>query len=139
MLEAVEAAISNCDIFISAAAVSDFTPKAAKKKIETKKGGPTLKLTPTPKILERIKDSKAVKVGFKALHGTSEKELCDAALKSLKKYRLDLVVANDVKRGAFGSDDNDVYIVNGKRKPIHIKDKKEEIARRILDAIEKGE
>jgi len=138
MLEAVEAVISDCDIFISAAAVSDFAPKATKKKIETERGDLTLKLAPTPKILERIKDSKARKVGFKALYGVSKKELCDTALKSLKKYGLDMVVANDVKKGAFGSDENDVYIVEKKGKPRHMKDTKEEIARCIFDLIKRG-
>jgi phosphopantothenoylcysteine decarboxylase/phosphopantothenate--cysteine ligase len=138
MLKAVESGITDCDIFISAAAVSDFTPKAAKKKIETERGELTLELAPTPKILEHIKDSKAFKVGFKALHGVSKKELCDAALKSLKKYKLDLVVANDVKHGTFGSDENDVFIVRGKGESTHIKDTKEEIARHILDGVNVG-
>lgn len=137
MLEAVKTAVSNCDIFISAAAVSDFAPKVAKKKIETEKGDLTLKLVPTPKILERIKNSKALKVGFKALYGVSEKELCAAAVNSLKKYRLDMVVANDVKKGTLGADENDVYIVDRKGKSKHIKDTKEEIARRILDLIKR--
>ena len=135
MLEAAEAAIKDCDIFVSAAAVSDYTLKPEKKKIETEKGDLTLELSPTSKILEHIKDSKALKVGFKALHGVSEKELTDAAKKSLKKYKLDMVVANDVKRGAFGADDNDVYIIDRKGKPKHIKDTKEEIARHIFDKI----
>jgi phosphopantothenoylcysteine decarboxylase/phosphopantothenate--cysteine ligase len=135
MLKAVEAAISDCDIFVSAAAVSDFTPKAAKKKIETEKGDLLLKLAPTPKILDHIKSSKALKVGFKAMHGVKEKELCDAALKSLKNCKLDMVVANDVSKGTFGSDENEVFIVTGKGKPRHIKDTKEEIAGHILDTI----
>ncbi|MEE9474715.1 MAG: bifunctional phosphopantothenoylcysteine decarboxylase/phosphopantothenate--cysteine ligase CoaBC, partial [Candidatus Hydrothermarchaeaceae archaeon] len=59
MLEAVEAAIPDCDIFISAAAVSDFAPSPTKKKIDTERGDLALKLMPTPKILERIKTSKA--------------------------------------------------------------------------------
>lgn len=137
MLEAVGSAISDCDIFISAAAVSDFTPKAAKKKMGTEKGGLALNLTPTPKILEHVKGSKAFKVGFKALHSVSEKELTSAAKRLMQKYRLDMVVANDVSNGSFGSDENDVYIVDGKGKPKHIKDKKSEIAKYIFDKIKK--
>ncbi len=138
MLGAAEAAIKDCDIFVSAAAVSDYTLKPKKKKIETEKGNLTLELSPTPKILEHIKNSKALKVGFKALYDVSEKELTESAEKSLKKYKLDIVVANDVKKGVFGSDDNDVYIIDRKGKPKHIKDTKEEIARHIFDTIKFG-
>jgi phosphopantothenoylcysteine decarboxylase/phosphopantothenate--cysteine ligase len=138
MLKAVESAITDCDVFISAAAVSDFSLKRAKRKIETEKGGLALTLTPTPKILDSVKGSKAFKVGFKALHGVSKKELLGAAKKSLEKYSLDMVVANDVAKGTFGSDENDVYVLHGKGKPRHIKDTKEEIAKAIFDEIAKG-
>ncbi|MBU2559634.1 bifunctional phosphopantothenoylcysteine decarboxylase/phosphopantothenate--cysteine ligase CoaBC [archaeon] len=138
MLKAAKSEIARCDIFISAAAVSDFTPKVAKKKIETEKGDLALNLTPTPKILNSVKGSQAFKVGFKALHDVSEKELTAAAKKSMQKYKLDMVVANDVSKGTFGSDENDVYIVYGKGKPTHIKDTKEEIAKHIFDKIKKG-
>lgn len=137
MLKAVESAIADCDVFISAAAVSDFSLKQEKKKTETAKGDLTLNLTPTPKILERVRGSKVFKVGFKALHGVSEKELTDAAKKSMQKYKLDMVVANDVKSGTFGSDENDVYILRRKGKPKHVKDTKGEIARYIFDEIKK--
>jgi phosphopantothenoylcysteine decarboxylase/phosphopantothenate--cysteine ligase len=137
MLGAVEAAIKDCDIFISAAAVSDYTLKRSKKKIETEKGNLSLELSPTPKILEHIKEAKAFKVGFKALYDVSEKELIIAALGSLEKYGLDMVVANDVKSGAFGSDNNDVHIIDGKDEPLHVKDTKENIAGRLLDTIKK--
>jgi phosphopantothenoylcysteine decarboxylase/phosphopantothenate--cysteine ligase len=95
MLEVVESVISDSCIFISAAAVSDFTPKTSKKKIGTEKGDLTLKLAPTSKILGHVRDSKAFKVGFKALHGVSKKELSAAAKKSMQKYKLDMVVANE--------------------------------------------
>ncbi|MHC4397621.1 MAG: bifunctional phosphopantothenoylcysteine decarboxylase/phosphopantothenate--cysteine ligase CoaBC [Planctomycetota bacterium] len=137
MLKAVESVISCCDVFISAAAVSDFTPKTAKKKIGTEKGELTLKLTPTPKILDSIKGLKAFKVGFRALHDVSKKELISAAKKSMQKYKLDMVVANDVSGGSFGSDENDVHIIKRKGKSIHIKYSKEEIAKRIFDEIKK--
>jgi phosphopantothenoylcysteine decarboxylase/phosphopantothenate--cysteine ligase len=137
MLEAVESVFPGWDIFISAAAVSDFSTKKERKKIETEKGGLTLNLTPTPKILEHVKGLKVFKVGFKALHGVSKSELTSSAKKSLEKYRLDMVVANDVSKGTFGSDENDVYIVYGKGKSKHVKDRKEKIAKYIFDKIKK--
>lgn len=139
MLKAVEDVIFGCDIFISAAAVSDFTADASEKKIETEKGDLTLKLMPTPKILGHVKSAEALKVGFKAMHGVSEEELCGAALKSLEKYGLDMVVANDVGTGVFGSDENDVYIAGKEGKFLHMKATKEEIAGRILDLMRRGE
>jgi len=134
MLATVEK--ENCDVFISAAAVSDFTTKGAEKKIASKKPF-SLKLIPVPKILERIKNRRAFKVSFKALHNATKEELLKAAAKSLKDYNLDLVVANDVSKGVFGSEKNEVYLVS-KSGTVHVPlTTKAEIAEKILDAVAK--
>ncbi len=146
MLAAVEK--ENCDVFVSAAAVSDFTVRKADKKINSKVL--SLKLIPVPKILEKIKNRRAFKVCFKALHNATKEELLKAAAKSLKDYNLDLVVANDVSKGVFGSEKNEVYLVNSARKlagmpsslrksksgAVHVPlTTKAEIAEKILDAV----
>ncbi|MDI6654507.1 MAG: bifunctional phosphopantothenoylcysteine decarboxylase/phosphopantothenate--cysteine ligase CoaBC [Candidatus Hydrothermarchaeota archaeon] len=132
MLAAVEK--ENCDVFISAAAVSDFTTKSAEKKIAYKKPF-SLKLIPVPKILERIKNRRAFKVGFKAVHNATKEELLKAATKSLKDYNLDLAVANDVSKGVFGSEKNEVYLVS-KNGAVHMPlTTKAEIAEKILDTV----
>ncbi len=131
MLAAVEK--ENCDVFISAAAVSDFTVKKADKKISTK--FLSLKLIPVPKILEKIKNHRAFKVGFKALYNATEEKLLKAAAKILRDYKLDLVVANDVSKGTFGSEKNEVYLVS-RGGTVHVPlTTKAEIAEKILDVI----
>ncbi len=134
MLAAVEK--ESFDVFISAAAVSDFTVRKADKKIDSNKPL-SLKLLPVPKILEKVKNRRAFKVGFKALHSAAKEELLKAAAKSLKNHNLDMVVANDVSKGVFGSEKNEVYLVS-KSSAVHIPlTTKAEIAEKILDAITK--
>jgi len=134
MLNAVKKNIKNCDIYISAAAITDFTTEKAEKKLKTKET--TIKLKPTTKIFEKIKDEDVIKVGFKALHNVSKEELIEEARKILKKYELDLVVANDVAKDVFGSDENEVYIIDREGKIKHIKrTKKSEIAKEIFNII----
>lgn len=135
MLEAVEKEIKSCDVFISAAAVSDFSTSQAKSKIDSRRGALTLKLEPTPKILERVKKQKVFKVGFKALYGVSEKELLSAARSSLKEYALNLVVANDVAKGIFGGNESEVYILDEKKVTHVQRSDKSRVAENILDEV----
>ena len=53
----------------------------------------------------------------------------------LKKAKADFIVANDVSKGVFGSEDNDVYIIDKNKKIKHIKASKREIAQKILGMI----
>jgi phosphopantothenoylcysteine decarboxylase/phosphopantothenate--cysteine ligase len=129
MLSAVQDEMP-CDVFISAAAISDFTTKSEKRKIESDKGI-TLELVPVPKILDKIK---CFKVGFKSLYNVSKEELLDVAFKSLNKYQLDIVVANDVSKNIFGCEESEVYILDGKAEFISRRSKYE-IAARLLDKI----
>jgi|TARA_B100001964_G_scaffold245760_1_gene335642 phosphopantothenoylcysteine decarboxylase/phosphopantothenate--cysteine ligase len=102
--------INKTDIFISAAAVSDFTTDKSEKKISSKKEL-VINLIPAKKILDTIKNIPCTKVGFKALEKVTVKELTDASNLILKKYGLDLVVANDVSKDIFGSEETEIMIV----------------------------
>ena len=138
MYGAIKNNVKKNDVMIHAAAVSDFSLKEKKdKKIKSGKEL-HLELIPTTKILENIKkiSNKIKLVGFKAEYKVSEKELIDSAKNILKKANADFVVANDVGKGVFGSEYNDVFIVSiiGK-KIVHVKGSKREIACRILELI----
>jgi phosphopantothenoylcysteine decarboxylase/phosphopantothenate--cysteine ligase len=135
MLKAVRRDIGSSDYFISAAAIADFTTEAAEEKIDSRGGEISLRLVPIPKVLEAVKGSKAVKCGFKALHGVSEEELVEAAKKLLQESGLDLVVANDVSRGVFGSDENEVYLVDNKGVKHLPRMSKVEVAAAIMDRL----
>jgi phosphopantothenoylcysteine decarboxylase/phosphopantothenate--cysteine ligase len=131
----------NYDIVIMAAAVADFTPAAkSAKKIDTRSGATSLSLVPTRKIVDEVKrmDKGAFLVAFKADYGVSDSALIDKAYGKLKECGADLVVANDVGRkdSRIGSDRNEVFIVDKKKKVTHIPlDSKVAVARKILELV----
>jgi phosphopantothenoylcysteine decarboxylase/phosphopantothenate--cysteine ligase len=73
-------------------------------------------------------------VGFKAEYDVSKEELIKEAKVLLRRSNADFIVANDVSKGVFGSEENDVYVVE-RGKARHIKGSKREIAGRILQLI----
>jgi phosphopantothenoylcysteine decarboxylase/phosphopantothenate--cysteine ligase len=124
------------DIFISAAAVSDFTTKPKKRKISSRKGPINLNLFQTTKLLSLINRS-AIKVGFKAEHGVTKEDLIFKAKALLEEHDLDLVVANDVFKDIFGSDESEVYLVKKDSVKKLKRMEKTEIASRIFDSLVK--
>ncbi|MGB7970134.1 MAG: bifunctional phosphopantothenoylcysteine decarboxylase/phosphopantothenate--cysteine ligase CoaBC [Methanobacterium sp.] len=108
------------DVFISAAAVSDFTVEKSSNNTSDKISSGedlTLQLNPLPKILNSVKqiNPNIFLVGFKAEYNVSEEELISKAHQRIKTSGANFIVANDVSvEGAgFGSDKNQVIIVDG--------------------------
>jgi len=137
MARAVEAEGGEFDVFVGAAAVSDFRPKfptASKKK--KSEDDEELVLTRTPDILAGLGKRFAGKNGAPILVGfAAETEaLLSSARKKLASKRCDLVVANKVgKSGAgFAGDRNRVTLV-GPGERANIEGTKEEVAEAILD------
>lgn len=126
---------------ILSAAAADYG--AADRKMEKTPSGKkewVLQLKPLPKVVENVKkaDPEVYLVGFKAEYGVSDEELIDRAYKRLKGAGMDLIVANDVARKGvgFGTDTNEVFIIDGERKVIHLDVmSKREVAGRILDSV----
>ncbi len=113
----VEELIEDCDIFISAAAVSDFKPKEIYKNKIKKKGNEkhlNLKMDKNSDILKVIseKNLNLKTVGFAA----ETENLLSNAKKKLSQKKLDLIVANDVsnKDIGFDSDENEVTLITKK-------------------------
>lgn len=130
--------LSNSDIIIMAAAVSDYTPEnPAKEKIKKKDNKLTLTLTKTKDILAnagKLKTSKQTLVGF-ALETNNEKE---NALAKLKKKNADLIVLNSLNdEGAgFGSSTNKIIIFDKKGNEYKFDTKsKKKVARDIINTI----
>ena len=132
--------LNNCDVFICAAAIADYTP-ATFQDFKIKSGDKlTLKLKQTQKLtrLAKQKFPGTFVVGFKAEYSISADELVEITYSKLKKENLNLVVANDIQRNKFGSDTTEVWVVNPGKKVVHIpKDSKEKIAEEIWGIIEK--
>jgi phosphopantothenoylcysteine decarboxylase/phosphopantothenate--cysteine ligase len=137
MAGAVDEAADDVDLFVGAAAVSDFRPKttysAKKKKTDEDE---ELTLTRTPDILAGLGKRFAGKSGAPILVGfAAETEaLLSNARKKLAQKRCDLVVANKVgKPGVgFASERNRVTLV-GPGERANIEGTKEEVAEAILD------
>ncbi len=101
------------DIFISAAAISDYTletPSSSK----IKSGDELyLKLLPTQKLLPKVRSEypNLLMVGFKAETDVNSQDLVNLSSSMLESYGLDLVVANDVAEKGMGTDDNSICLV----------------------------
>ena len=117
------------DIIIVPAALSDFTPKKMKGKISSDQGF-TLELEPTKKVLKALREKfKGKLIGFKAEIDISKEELIRRARKRIEEYRLDAIVANDLREVEEGK--TRVYLVTSKNYK-EIRGDKDEVARKIL-------
>ncbi|MSQ80236.1 MAG: bifunctional phosphopantothenoylcysteine decarboxylase/phosphopantothenate--cysteine ligase CoaBC [Candidatus Methylopumilus sp.] len=121
------------DIFISVAAISDFTPeKILKGKIKKDGKNFTLKLKPTIDILSDVSKNykKLFKVGFAA----ESENLIENAKKKLISKNLDLVVANLVHE-SMGLEDAKVTLLDKKDIIDLPKSNKINLSKRILEEI----
>jgi phosphopantothenoylcysteine decarboxylase/phosphopantothenate--cysteine ligase len=143
MREAVRAELATAGIVVMAAAVADFRPAhPAERKIKKEElaegTGPTLELVPNPDILQEISAGRGARVvvGFAA----ESHDVVAAARRKIARKGCDLIVANDVSRSdaGFESDRNAVWFVwpGGDVEELPLL-AKSEVARRLLDRVEK--
>jgi phosphopantothenoylcysteine decarboxylase/phosphopantothenate--cysteine ligase len=145
MREEITKLIPESDVFISAAAVSDFTVEKKSLDNSAKISSEeefTLHLIQTPKIINIVKEinPKILLVAFKAEYNVSDEELVLLARKRMKTSGADFIVANDVavEGAGFGSDKNQVLIVDDDTYTVPLTSKKEiaqKIVGRIIDKI----
>lgn len=138
MYEASLKYITNSDIIVMAAAVSDYTPdKALKEKIKKDDDILSLQLIKTKDILSKageLKKEHQTLVGF-ALETNNEKE---NALKKLSKKNADLIVLNSLNDdgAGFGLTTNKIIIFDKKGNEYNFNKKsKKEVAIDIVNAI----
>ena len=140
MFEAVKNNFKDCDFIIKAAAVSDYTPvQVFDKKVKKQDGNLTIEFQRTQDILKYVGDNKHE--GQKVIGFAAEtNNLIEYAKEKIVKKNLDYIVANDISKKdiGFGSDDNEVYIID-KHDNIKKIDKsnKNNIAKAIVDEISK--
>ncbi len=139
LYDAVTAAAAAADVVVMAAAVADFRPKAAaSQKLKKERGVPELVLEPTPDTLAELGRTRRpgqVLVGFAA----ETEDHVAAGRRKLGSKHLDLVVVNHVEGtgSAFGAERADAYLVDAAEvEPLKRTDK-DEIARRLLDRVER--
>ena len=136
MLEAVEAKLSNTDIFIGAAAVADYRPaNLATQKIKKNNDEMNIHLVKNPDIIATVaaKANKPFTVGFAA---ETQDVLAYARGKLLKKS-LDMIIANDVsnKDIGFNSDDNAIIIIDKDQEKEYPQASKYQLAQHIINHI----
>jgi phosphopantothenoylcysteine decarboxylase/phosphopantothenate--cysteine ligase len=129
------------DVTILSAAAADYGV-AERKMVKTPSRMERwdLELRPLPKIIEQVKkvDPNILLVGFKAEYDISDDELITRARKRMMETNMDLIVANDVAREkvGFGSDTNEVYIVDKEGAITHVPlEAKEAVADKLLDMV----
>ncbi len=126
----------NYDIFISAAAIADFTPlKVRKGKIKSNEPV-QIKLKPNPKLtsLSREKFPQLFIVAFKAEHSVSRNELIKRGFEKLLSENLNLIIANDLSI-SLDKKNTEVYLIDKigiEHLPLN---SKEIIAKRIWNKI----
>ncbi|MFX0016075.1 MAG: bifunctional phosphopantothenoylcysteine decarboxylase/phosphopantothenate--cysteine ligase CoaBC [Promethearchaeota archaeon] len=141
MYETVHSELSSSEYygFISVAAVVDYRPEYQPGKIPSKQSGLEIKLIPTIKIIENIRQnfSKLHIIAYKAEVGVSEEELLKRGRDFLEKFNLDMVCANWVgePEKGFISKTNDIFVIRPNNPPIHLKGSKMMIGERIADII----
>ncbi len=138
MNDAVLEFVPDYDIFISTAAVSDFEFRQKSDKKIDSSSSLFLNLKPTTKIIRQIKkiNPNIFLVGFKAEFNISREDIICCARKQIEDAGTDLVIANDISRNEchFGSDNNEVLIVDEDVLSVPLASKKE-IAKTICDVI----
>jgi phosphopantothenoylcysteine decarboxylase/phosphopantothenate--cysteine ligase len=134
MKAAVEQAVSDADVLIMAAAVSDYrVAAAAEHKLKRTGEDLVLRLVPNPDIVAGIRGATLVKVGFAA----ETDDLIANAEKKLVAKGLDLIVANDVSApgSGFGTDTNQVVLIDRAGAERLSLLPKTEVAERVLDRV----
>lgn len=140
MYQAVKAKVSECDVFVMAAAPADYK-MSEKISGKLKADEITLRLVKNPDIAKMVGEAKTA-VQKLVVFSAETENLIQNATEKLKKKHADLVVANDVtaKGAGFGTDTNVVSIISadGKRFDSEIMEKSK-IADIILDKLQEVE
>ncbi|MFT3707982.1 MAG: bifunctional phosphopantothenoylcysteine decarboxylase/phosphopantothenate--cysteine ligase CoaBC [Archangium sp.] len=140
MLDAVMSRVNGVDVFVAAAAVSDWKPERVSAQ-KTKKGDApeSLTLIRTPDVLltaslaVHAQPKRPLLVGFAA----ETNDVISYAKGKLEKKKLDFIVANDVSRpgSGFGTDTNAVSLIGADGSVVFVQGTKREVAARIWDAV----
>lgn len=137
MFAAADKLFTEADITVLSAAVADFTPVvSADEKIKREKDNLTLELRPTTDIaasLGKKKREGQILVGF-ALETNNEEQ---NAQSKLERKNFDFIVLNSMRNPGtcFGSDNNQIKIIDRDNITSHPLKSKAEVAKDIVDKI----
>ncbi|MEF8813052.1 MAG: bifunctional phosphopantothenoylcysteine decarboxylase/phosphopantothenate--cysteine ligase CoaBC [Halovenus sp.] len=134
MLAAVEDHAGAADALVSAAAISDYTVETAPEKIRSGEEELTLTLSPTPKLVDTVRDAHPDLpiVGFKAETGDDEAEMLRQARTLQERAGLAFVVAN--RASVMGATDTRALVVDGSTSDI-VEGSKAELGARVAERL----
>ncbi|MBR0473016.1 MAG: bifunctional phosphopantothenoylcysteine decarboxylase/phosphopantothenate--cysteine ligase CoaBC [Methanosphaera sp.] len=139
MMDVLKEKVVCSDVYVSAAAISDFSVDDVCENKISSDDDVTVHFTRLPKLLKQIKvlNPDTFVVGFKAEAGVSEEFLIEKAVNRMNNYGTDIIVANDilVEDGGPGSDNNEVYLVDRDGYEKYCLDTKENISKRIVEKV----
>ena len=127
---------SNYDLFISVAAIVDFTPVQVRpgkiKSVKTIQ----IELEPIPKLTQLVREKfpQLFIVAFKAEHKVSKNELIKRGFEKLLSENLNLIVANDSSI-SLGKKNIEAYLIDKASVEYLPLNSKEVIAKKIWDKI----
>ncbi len=131
------------DYVILAAAMNDFESEEIRDMKISSASNLEFKLKPTEKLADAVKETSPISqlVLFKAEYKKSDEELKEIATKRMQNANADLIIANDVSKKEYGfeSDLNKVLIIPFEGEIQKKEGTKLQIAKWILDTIEKME
>jgi len=142
MLETVRRELESrkYNVFVGSAAVADYKPSTLHKaKIRTRETPKIeIEFQTTQKIIDLVKRVSPAThlVAFKAEYGLSDGELIERAREVLTSSGADLVVANHVgvEGIGFGSEENEVFLIDRNDNVTHIeRSRKEDVASHLLN------
>jgi phosphopantothenoylcysteine decarboxylase/phosphopantothenate--cysteine ligase len=137
MLDEVLNSITDCDIFISAAAISDYKPSdSLTEKHKSADGDLSIKLVRGEDILKtaKNKNKNVYAVGFSA----ETKNIEENAKQKLLNKKIDMIIANEAnhqKGIGFESDYNQIVIINKTQTTSIPVNSKKELAKVIINKI----
>lgn len=124
------------DAIIHAMAVLDFEPEASPdEKTPSDRAEWIIRLRPTPKVIAEMRERapRAVLVGFKLVYNEAPEEMDRIAAESARKYRGDLVLANDlaqIERGRHVG-----HLLDAEGRLVSAVEGKREIAGAVIEAV----
>ncbi len=121
------------DVILVPAAISDYTPERHEGKIPSGRRELVIKLRPTPKVIEHIRENyDGILVAFKAEAVESTEELIKRAERRASEVGAEIIVAN--RLSDVGPESTKAFIIKGKQVR-GFEGSREELARAILDEL----
>lgn len=127
--------LQGADVFVSTAAVSDFSVDFCGEKITSGKEC-EIALKKSPKLIKEVhgKFPGVFVVGFKAETNKEDRELVQIVKEKIGSEEWGIGVGNDVAKGGIGSEENRVVIVDSQGER-WVEGSKEKIARELVSSI----